>query len=159
VDKYKQKLSFIESGASRLGIKSITTRLDDARKLKLDTDIDLVFVDAPCSGLGTISKKPDIKWKREREDIYKMAEAQKEILDHAAAIVRPGGGVVIYSTCTIEPEENEDVVRWFLETHSDFRLDPAENYIPAEVCQNGFLQTLPHIHSIDGAFAARLVRQ
>lgn len=157
-DKYKSKLYFIEDGAKRLGLTCIETKEADAMTIELDELADVVFADVPCSGLGTISKKPEIKWKREREDIYQLTEVQKQILEHASKLVKVGGAI-LYSTCTIEDEENKDIVNKFLEEHPNFELDPAEKYLPFEVCSDGFMQTYPHIHYIDGAFAARLVRK
>ncbi len=158
IDKYSSKLRFIEEGAKRLGFSSIKTTTADAENLDFDEEIDLAFLDAPCSGLGVLSKKPDIKWKREREDILKLTATQERLLDSAAKITKPGG-VIVYSTCTIEPEENEETVAKFLSRHPEFKLDPAENYLPKSVCKDGFMQTMPHIHFIDGAFAARLVKE
>lgn len=157
IDKYPSKLKFIEEGAKRLGLTNIEIHNGDATDLIFDEKADIVFLDVPCSGLGTIAKNPDIKWKREREDIYKLAEIQKRILANATKNVKIGG-VIIYSTCTTEPEENEQNIDWFLQQFPNFKLDPAENYLPEKLCENGFLRTLPFKHYIDGAFAARLIR-
>ncbi len=157
IDKYKNKLPSIEEGAARLGLKSIVAALGDAITFQSNFQPDIVFMDVPCSGTGTIAKKPDIKWKRERDDVYNIAKIQKEILASGAKIVKPGG-VLIYSTCSMEPEENFLNINWFLENFPNFKLDPAEQYIPAAVCKDGFLQTFPHIHNFDGAFAARLIK-
>ncbi len=158
IDKFQSKLRFIVEGAERLGLKSIETICADAVDLELEEPADLIFADVPCSGLGTISKKPDIKWKREPEDIYKLAELQKKILDNAAKNVKPGG-VIVYSTCTIEPEENIENIKWFLKKYTDFEIDPADKYLPSEVCNNGMMEIYPHIHYIDGAFAVRLIKK
>ncbi|MGB9770954.1 MAG: 16S rRNA (cytosine(967)-C(5))-methyltransferase RsmB [Candidatus Kapaibacteriota bacterium] len=157
VDKYPSKLRFIEEGSKRLGLTNIEIQSGDALEIQFDEPGDIVFLDVPCSGLGTIAKNPDIKWKREREDIYKLAEIQKQILSNAVNNVKVGGAIV-YSTCTTEPEENEENIEWFLHKFPNFKLDPAENYIPEKLCYKGFLRTLPFLHYIDGAFAARLVR-
>jgi 16S rRNA (cytosine967-C5)-methyltransferase len=157
VDKYKSKLRIIEDGAARLRLNSIKTMEADATEIDFNELFDIVFVDAPCSGLGTLSKKPDIKWKREREDIPILASTQREIVKNAVRFVKPGG-VLIYSTCTIEPEENEEIVDFILNEFKDFSLDNAENYLTKEVCKKGFMMTFPHIHNIDGAFAARLIK-
>ncbi|MCX7908270.1 MAG: 16S rRNA (cytosine(967)-C(5))-methyltransferase RsmB [Ignavibacteria bacterium] len=157
IDKYNSKLRFIEEGAKRLGLENIEIRSGDATNLIFEVPGDIVFLDVPCSGLGTIAKNPDIKWKREREDIYKLAEIQKTILKNATKNVKVGGAIV-YSTCTTEPEENEENIEWFLKNFPNFKLDPAENYISDKLCENGFLKTLPFKHYIDGAFAARLIR-
>ena len=158
VEKYPSKLKLIEDSKQRLGLQSIDIIPDDARTLELDEPADLVFADVPCSGLGTLSKKPDIKWKKEPEDIIILQKAQREIMENAAKLVKPGG-TFVYSTCTIEPEENQDNVEWFLENHPEFELDPAEKYLPSDVCKDGYMQTLPHVHLCDGAFAARLVKK
>ncbi len=158
LDKYESKLRFIKEGSSRIGLNSIETMTGDASEIEFDEKPDIIFADVPCSGLGTLRKKPDIKWKRELDDIYQMADMQKKILTNAAKLSKKGT-VIVYSTCTIEPEENRDNIEWFLKEFPDFELDPAEKYIPAEVTKNGYFETMPHIHGIDGAFAARLVHK
>lgn len=158
LDKFESKLRFIKEGSERIGLNSIETMTGDASEIEFDEKPDLIFADVPCSGLGTLRKKPDIKWKRELDDIYKMAELQKKILTNAAKLSKKGT-VIVYSTCTIEPEENRANIEWFLKEYPEFELVPAENYIPEKVTSDGFLETLPHIHGIDGAFAARLVRK
>lgn len=158
IDKYESKLRFIEEGAERLGFRSIRTLVTDAREYEPEEKPDLLFLDVPCSGLGTLSKRPDIKWKREHEDLLKLVKTQREILKNAARIIG-SGGVILYSTCTTEPEENEENIKWFLEEHPDFEIDPAEKYLPLDVCKDGFMQTFPHHHNCDGAFAARLIKR
>ncbi len=158
LEKYESKLRFIDENAKRSGLSIVQASQGDAREYTTKELADLVLVDAPCTGMGTLSKKPDIKWRRDLDDIRKMSATQREILDHAAGLVKPGGAIV-YSTCTIEPEENTDVVNWFLAKHPEFELDRAENHLPADVCTDGFLQTFPHKHRSDGAFGARLVRK
>jgi 16S rRNA (cytosine967-C5)-methyltransferase len=158
VEKYSSKLRFISEGAERLGLTSIHPVMNDASTITVDEPVDLVFADVPCSGLGTLSKKPDIKWKREAEDIPGLVTLQRSILANAAHLVKPGG-VLVYSTCTIENEENIENINWFLENYPNFELDPAENHIHPDLCKDGFMQTFPCIHKIDGAFAARLIRK
>jgi 16S rRNA (cytosine967-C5)-methyltransferase len=158
VDRYPVKLKLIEDGAARLGIKSITTILGDARNLELEEQFDIVFADVPCSGTGVLAKKPDIKWKKEREDVYQMAELQKEILNASVNKVKPGG-VLIYSTCSLEPEENTMNADWFIETHPEFQKEDAADFINPYACKDGYLQTLPHFHHTDGAFAARFKKK
>ncbi len=158
LDKYETKINIINQGIKRLGYKSINAQLGDALEYQNDELFDVVLCDMPCSGLGTISKKPDIKWKREREDIYKLAETQKNILKNASYLVKEGGAL-IYSTCTIEPEENEENINWFLNNFENFKLDDAKKYVPEAVCKNNMIQTFPHIHGIDGAFSARLIKK
>lgn len=157
LDKYTAKINIIDEAIDRMGYTCVLPLHGDATEFITDDKFDIVVADAPCSGLGTLSKKPDIKWKREREDIYKLADSQKLILDNAAKLVKDGG-VLVYSTCTTEPEENVDNIKWFMQKYPEFTLDPAERYLPKEVCLDGMMQTFPHIHGIDGAFGARLIK-
>jgi 16S rRNA (cytosine967-C5)-methyltransferase len=157
VDKYDGKLNLIRTSCDRLGLRNVTFLAADASTMDLEP-ADRVLLDAPCSGLGVLSKKPDIKWKRDTADIVKLTVIQKEIIENAARMVKPGG-VLVYSTCTIEPEENEDVVRCFLEKHPEFRLEDAKNFVPHDfVTPEGFVTTFPHTHGMDGSFAVRLVK-
>ncbi|MFN8361234.1 MAG: 16S rRNA (cytosine(967)-C(5))-methyltransferase RsmB [Candidatus Kapaibacterium sp.] len=156
IDKYEAKLRFITSGAERLGLRGIKAVVADARSFKHDP-VDIVIADVPCSGHGTLSKKPDIKWKREASDIPKLVTLQREILSNAVTLVKEGG-TLLYSTCTVEPDENFQNIEWFLNQYPNFILDDAERYLPQEVCYQGCMQTFPHRHGTDGAFAARLVR-
>ncbi len=159
VDKYEAKVRLIAQAAERLGFGGmIRAMAGDARSIELPP-ADVVFVDAPCSGLGVLGKKPEIKWKRKPEDIPALATLQREILDHAAALVREGGHL-IYSTCTIERAENQDVVAGFLRDHPEFALAPADEVLPSSVVDgDGFLATFPHRHGTDGMFGARMHRR
>lgn len=157
VDLFEARVNLINENIKRLGYKNVTAITSDIRNLEVQGEFDAVQVDVPCSGVGTISKKPDIKWSFERENLLKLSKIQLEFLEKAASYVKVGGRVV-YSTCTIETEENEDVIVKFLEKNKNFELDKAENYLNEKVCSNGMMQTFPHIHNTDGAFAARLKR-
>ncbi len=157
LDKYEAKLNLIRASAERLGVKIIDLRSADASTFE-DAQADRVLLDAPCSGLGTLAKKPDMKWKREIGDIRKLNLTQEALLENAARLVKPGGAIV-YSTCTIEPEENAGIVTAFLERHPEFSLDRADRYLPGSVVSpEGYVMTLPHVHFMDGSFAARLVK-
>lgn len=164
LDIYPNKLKKIDNSAERLGFNIIKTVLADATKLieqnptnsLIPDSADIVFVDAPCSGLGVIRKKADIKWKRTSAQINDLVELQKNILENVKHFVKPDGHLV-YSTCTFEPAENQEIVKHFLQNNTDFSLETASNFLPKEVVTNeGFLQTMPHKHNTDGAFAARL---
>ena len=139
------------------------TRKEDAANLpdSLNQWADL-FVDAPCSGLGVLRRRPDARWKKEAQDIDVLADIQKKILSSAAKTLRPGG-VLVYSTCTLTREENQSVVKWFLESHGDFALDVipdiSELSLDKETMQSGMIQLLPHIHGTDGLFMARMRRK
>jgi 16S rRNA (cytosine967-C5)-methyltransferase len=158
LDKYESKLRLIDENAERLKLKSIKTMVGDAESVTFSEKADIVLCDVPCSGLGTLSKKPDIKWKRDIDDIYILSGVQKRILQHASELVKPGGALV-YSTCTIEPDENREIIDRFLKKNTDFELDPAEKFLPKEVCNNGCMETYLHRHFIDGAFAARMIKK
>jgi 16S rRNA (cytosine967-C5)-methyltransferase len=157
VDKYESKLGLIKGSCDRLGLTNVTLMCADAQTLETDP-ADRVLVDAPCSGLGVLSKKPDIKWKRDVTDIDALVRTQRELLNNAARLVKPGG-VLVYSTCTTEPEENQERVREFLEQHAEFRLEGVRPYVSHDlVSPEGFVETYPHRHGMDGSFAARMVR-
>ncbi len=157
LDKYDAKLNLIRASCERLGVRIANLRAADAVTYE-DAPADHVLLDAPCSGLGTLAKKPDMKWKRDMSDIRKLAALQENLLENAARLTKPGG-VIVYSTCTLEPEENAGVVQTFLGHHPEFTLDRADRYLPADlVTPEGYVATYPHLHGMDGSFAARLVR-
>jgi 16S rRNA (cytosine967-C5)-methyltransferase len=158
VDKYDTKLSLLKSSCERLGIQNV--QLLAADSTTIDTPLaDRILVDAPCSGLGTLRKKPDIKWKREPEDIKRLVRQQYSLLESAARMLKPGG-VLVYSTCTTEPEENSELVHSFIRAHPEFSIEPANNFVnKSVVTAEGFIETMPHRHQIDGSFAARLLKK
>jgi 16S rRNA (cytosine967-C5)-methyltransferase len=157
LDKYEAKLAMIKAAAERLGLRNVQLRATDAMTYE-DAPADRVLLDAPCSGLGTLAKKPDMKWKRDQLDIVKLAATQRAMLENAGRLLKPGG-VLVYSTCTIEPEENEDLVTAFLTDHPEFRIDPAGQFVHSDlVAPQGWVATLPHKHGMDGSFAVRLVK-
>jgi 16S rRNA (cytosine967-C5)-methyltransferase len=123
---------------------------------------DTVLVDAPCSGLGTLRRDPDIKWRRREADLSELARAQAQMLLNAATVVAPGGRL-IYATCSSEPEENDAVVASFLAASPQFRRTDAHDAAPAlpaaVVDGDGFLRTLPHLHALEAFFGAVLVRE
>jgi 16S rRNA (cytosine967-C5)-methyltransferase len=113
-------------------------------------------VDATCSGLGVLGRNPDSRWRKQKEDLLRLQKLQLEILFNAANLVKKGG-VLVYSTCTLTREENDFVIEKFLEKRRDFKLTDASLYVDSEVVdQSGFVRTFPHIHKMDGGFAARL---
>jgi len=157
IDRFEARLKIMERNIIRLGINSIKLIETDALQYS-DAGFDRVLADVPCSGTGTMCKKPDIKWKKDLLDIRRMTELQYQLLEKAASLVKPEG-VVVYSTCSIEPEENCDIVNKFLSAHPEFKLESASGSFPGEIIDpNGCIQTFPHSHQLDGAFAAKLVR-
>ena len=156
VDLDPYRLELIREAAQRLHC-AIHPVIANARSFAA-TPVDVVVVDAPCSGLGVLSRRSDLRWRRRQKDITDLVELQKEILTNAAELVKPGGRLV-YSTCSIDPEENEKVVDWFLEHHQEFRIEPAKNFVHVMFCdERGYIRTLQSRHNMDGSFAARLVK-
>ena len=156
-DLHESKLSLISSGAERLGLDCITTlgrnAIDPDRKLI--GMADRVICDAPCSGLGVLGKKPDLRYK-DVNQIDSLPEIQLEILASSAKYLREDGEL-IYSTCTLNPKENEEVVLAFLKDNPDFEILPFT--VGDTVCENGMLTLLPHIHGTDGFFMAKIRRK
>ncbi len=165
----------LASNIERLSIKSCDIIRDDAIA-EADGTADGVLVDAPCTGTGTLGRRADSRWKfdlnareRVRSDIEELrrmhprqifarqVERQLRFLLKAATLVDDGGRIV-YSTCSMEPEENEQVVARFLDKRPDFALEDAADFVPPMFVDGGFVRVLPHKHAIDGAFAARLVK-
>jgi len=120
---------------------------------------DKILIDVPCTGTGVIGRKPDIRWRRKPEDIKDMAKLQFQILNHMSQFLNPGG-TLVYGTCSLEPEENWNVVEHFLKLKSGFQLVAGSSRLPNEwMNEQGCLQTLPHVHGVDGMFAAKLKRK
>ncbi len=154
IDKYETKLSFVKAACDRLGLRNVKLMAIDASTLESE-QADKVLLDAPCSGLGVLTKKPDIKWKRDITDVIKLAKMQTDLIENAARLVKPGG-VLVYSTCTTEPEENQELVRQFLGRHPEFAIENASQFVTqALVNDEGFVETLPQRHNMDGSFAVR----
>ena len=157
-DVHPHKLKLIENGAARLGLRSIRTALADGRERHEAwiEQADVVVADVPCSGLGIIRKKPDIRYK-DPKDLAKLPREQRAILENAASYVRPGG-TLIYSTCTVLPEENQEVITWFLKGHPEFRLSPFVLPAPIGGC-DGHLTLWPQRWGTDGFYICRLEKQ
>ena len=160
-DIYDHKLKLIKENSERLGINIIEVEKFDATVLdeSLIEKVDYCIIDAPCSGLGIIRRKPEIKWNRYKEDIKDLTKIQWNILNNAKRYLKPGG-IMIYSTCTIMKEENSDMIYNFLSENGDFKLVGFKNEFLSdefgEDANQGFIQLFPHIHSTDGFFIAKL---
>jgi len=121
-----------------------------------ERSFDRVLVDAPCSGTGTLQHNPDIRWRLQPADIAELAGKQKQILETACAMVRPGG-LLLYSTCSLEKDENEAVMTEFLEHHPDFLVSRFETHNDLQT-KGGALRTWPHLQEVDGFFVMALQR-
>ncbi len=156
-DRYEAKSNLIRSSCERLGLRNVKLLVGDATTLEMEP-VDKVLLDAPCSGLGVLPKKPDIKWKRDLLDIHKLAAMQIQLLENASKLVKPGG-VLVYSTCTTEPEENQEIIKQFLVAHPEYTVDNAKQFVNHDlVSDEGYVETFPHRHAMDGSFAVRMVR-
>jgi len=156
------KVDLIEDNIQRLGAKHIQAECQDALIL-VDEDIasaDVVIADLPCSGLGVVGRKADIKYRVTKEDLISLAELQKDILKVVSEYVKPGG-ILIYSTCTVNTKENQENVVWFKENFP-FELESLEDYLPEGMCtdtvKQGYIQLLPGEYGTDGFFIARFRR-
>lgn len=160
-DIHEHKIRLIDQAASRLGIEIIKTGIRDAAipDPELASKADRVLLDAPCTGLGIIRRKPDIKWARENSDTKEIVQLQKKLINAAASCVKPGG-VLTYSTCTILPEENGKIIKDFLEENHGFGLEDMTPLLPEElwdkVAEKGMLQLYPNRDGTDGFFIAKL---
>jgi 16S rRNA (cytosine967-C5)-methyltransferase len=151
------RLKRVAENARRLELPTLLPYVADARRPAI-RGADVVLVDAPCTGTGTFRRHPDARWRLKPSDLAVMSALQREILRAASTIVSPGG-LLVYSTCSLETEENDTQIERFLTEHKDWRLDaPGDGAVPAAVLDAGRLRVLPQRHGTDGAFAARLRR-
>ena len=171
IDSHPERLGLVEENAARLGLASITCQVGDATGIGMDPGLaasaDLVIADVPCSGLGLLARKPEIRITMNHERITGLYPLQAAILDYAKTLVRPGGAL-IYSTCTINPAENIERVRAFLAgQNGGFSLESLTSRLPktllehpdlAETAASGWIQILPDRHGLDGFFIARIRR-
>ncbi|MFR5336125.1 MAG: 16S rRNA (cytosine(967)-C(5))-methyltransferase RsmB [Blautia producta] len=159
-DISRTKTDYIRENAIRQNFLNVVVTEKDATQLDSDSleKADIVLADVPCSGLGVMGRKTDIKYKLNPAKIQELAGLQREILEQASTYVKPGG-TLIYSTCTIGKEENQDNVEWFLE-HYPYELESLDPYLceelRSETTKKGYLQLLPGVHKCDGFFIARL---
>ncbi len=158
VDIEAARLVRIRENLDRLRLTGFWLLAADARAVPTRRAFPLVVVDAPCSGTGVLARRPDARWRREPGDLDRFAAFQGGLLDGVADRVEPGG-VLLYSTCSLEPEENVDVVQAFLARRPDFRVDPVGERIPDVHRDGPYLATRPWRAEVDGMFAARLVRE
>lgn len=163
-DIYSHKIDLIKENVKRLGIKNIEVEIHDALNLdkELINKIDYCLVDAPCSGLGLIRRKPEIKFNRSESDIVDLIQLQKSIVNIAKEYVKIGG-ILIYSTCTIENKENILLIQEFLNKNPNFKLlgfeDNFQNTEDLKTLDRGYIQLYPNIHGTDGFFIAKMIRQ
>ena len=156
LDARPARLRTVRQNLQRLGLHSVRAIAANGCASPTGARFHRVLVDAPCSALGILNHHPELRWRRRASDLGALSELQRDLLNAAADCVRPDG-VLVYSTCTLEPEENEEIVRGFLNARADFSLEAAGDILGRSLAGD-YLQILPHRHGCDGAFAARLRR-
>ncbi|HHW02934.1 MAG TPA: 16S rRNA (cytosine(967)-C(5))-methyltransferase RsmB [Thermoanaerobacterales bacterium] len=163
-DVHPHRVELIKQTCKRLGVSIVDAQARDSRVLDeaQKNRYDKVLVDAPCSGMGVIRRKPDIKWSKKPTDIKSLTVEQQRILRTCSQYVKLNG-ILIYSTCSIEPEENQQIVKTFLEDNDKFVYDDMRPYLPEKLAKEmkapyGWIQLYPNTHRVDGFFVARLKR-
>lgn len=160
LDIHPHKIDLIEQNARRLGLTIVEGICQDAREAgrMLPARADAVLCDVPCSGLGTLARRADARWRKSPEDVEQLVPVQRAILESALQCLKPGG-TLVYSTCTIQPRENQELVEAFVQAHPEIAFDAIAHFLPptlAESATGGYIQLLPHRHGTDGFFIARM---
>lgn len=169
IDRSQRRLRLLQENCWRLGVQIITTVTaditQDLRKEgtvkggRLDEPFDRILLDAPCSGLGVLRRHPEGKWQKDEGLLARHQATQLRMLEHVSHLLRPGG-VLVYSTCSTEHDENEDVIEDFCKAHAEFRREPVSSWLPPTACvlpnAQGDLSTMFSPYSMDAFFAARL---
>ena len=157
IDKSQKRLELLVENCKRLGIKIVAPVISDMNQF-LGREFDRVLLDPPCTGWGTAGKHSDLRWSKTSEDIKNLTNIQAKMIDHAASLVKPGG-VLVYSTCTIIRDENDQIIEEFLIRNKKFEIDSAKEFFTDEVVNSrGFVRSYPAVDKLDGAFCARLRR-
>ncbi len=158
-DRAAKRLNKVRENAARLQLNSIQFEVGDSRDLAQFANIaDRVLLDAPCSGLGTLHKRPDIRWRQTSQGIEELFTLQKELLEQAATWVKPKG-ILVYATCTLNILENEKVIQSFLANNSNWSIQfPADGIAESWLATEGWIKVYPHQHNMDGFFMVGLVR-
>ena len=159
VELHKRRAEALAANCRRLGAGIVRAVTGDAKRPVEGAPFDRVLLDPPCSDLGTLQSRPDVRWRKDATTVERLAAEQQALLEAAAAQLRPGG-TLVYSTCTISPRENEERVLAFIDSHPDFAADDlgAERPDYTHPREPRFLALLPHRHGTDGFFIARLRR-
>jgi 16S rRNA (cytosine967-C5)-methyltransferase len=144
-DTTPERLKLIDQNCARLGVTCVQTALPSALNAQPSTSFDRILIDAPCSNTGVMRRRVDLRWRIRPGELGRLRSTQLELLRQAAVLLKPGG-VLVYSTCSLEPEENSEVVNGFLAGHADFKLDRTR-------------ELLPFVEGVDGTYVARMVRE
>jgi len=154
-DRHWPRVRQIVENKNRLGLRNVYPVVANA-SLPITIPMDKVLLDAPCSGIGILRKHPEIRWKRSPEEITGLVSLQKRLLESAARALKPGG-ILVYSTCTVLPEENGEGIQKFIKSHPEFAIEDARSFVNSRVVtEKGWIETWPDIHGMDGSFAVRM---
>jgi 16S rRNA (cytosine967-C5)-methyltransferase len=164
VDIQEGRLELLKRTRQRIGLTNIEIFVTDGTTYVPDRKVDRVLLDAPCTGTGVINRRSDLRFHRTEPDIAALVDLQRKLMDNAAKMLREGG-VFVYSTCSLEPEENEENVEWFLKTHPEYSAVSMAEYVPEKILQldkeafeRGWVQLRPTKHDVSGFFIAKMVR-
>jgi 16S rRNA (cytosine967-C5)-methyltransferase len=165
VDLHENRLNLLKQTRQRVGLTNIQVYAADGTTFDPGAPADRVLIDAPCMGTGVINRRSDLRFKRQAPDVEALVDLQRRLLSHAAEIIRDGG-VLVYSTCSIEPEENEQNLRWFLDCFPHFSLSSLKPFAApgfvqgphGDELERGWIQLLPSDHGMSGFFVARLIK-
>ena len=153
-DRAASRLGKLQENIGRLQLKSITVCTTDSRHSSPPL-ADRVLIDAPCSGLGTLHRRPDIRWRQTPQKIQELSRLQRELLERAATWVKPEG-TLVYATCTLNRLENEEVIQSFLDSHTAWQIEVPPPEMAAYATSSGFIKVWPHRHHMDGFFMVKL---
>ena len=160
-DRHQSRLRKVQQNADRLQLRSISVQVGDSRQMpqftKPENQADRVLLDAPCSGLGTLHRHADARWRQTPDSVAELAQLQTELLNHSATWVKPGG-VLVYATCTLHPLENEAIVQTFLQQYPQWQIEPpiATSPLAEFAIESGWLKLLPSQQEMDGFFMVKL---
>lgn len=162
LDIYPHRLELVLANCRRLGVKNVRPQCLDVRKIALASSgvFDRILLDVPCSGCGVIRRKPDLKWRRQEQELSTLATIQRDMVQAAAGVLRPGG-VLVYSTCTNEQEETDEVIAAFLAGNPAFVSEDVSSILPEawrDTTGPAGVHLYPHLHEVDGFFICRLRR-
>ena len=157
-DHTEKRTGLIHNAVRRLGLTNVSFGVRDAASVPESEQghYDAVLLDAPCSGFGTLGRKIDVRWSKSEDTIRELTDIQARLLASVSRLVRPGG-VLVYSTCTIERAENEEIIESFIRAHPEFQGESLAGVISDELCTpEGLYRAWPQRHQMAGAFAAKL---
>lgn len=154
-DRHVSRVRKMNEGFRRLGIRNVHPVTADSRRLPI-LKADKILLDAPCSGMGVIRRRVELRWRMEEEEIQNLVILQRALLEEAYAILN-SNGVLVYSTCTVCHEENKEMIEWFLNKHPECEIEPADGRVSKSVISDyGSIETWPDQHGLDGSFAIRM---